>query len=139
MLRPPSSFFTQHIPVDIAGGSTANAALSARPASLIDQGPPQDGPCVVYSSDVKLKLAEDRYLHPDVTVGCTEQAEGVQTQPTVIIEILSPNTEKRERCVPARKSVAAFPLLLVNGVKVRHNFHAHFWSNLHPIYQLGRR
>jgi hypothetical protein len=52
----------QHIPVDMVGGSPAHAALSARLASLIDQGLPQDSPCVVYSSDVKLKLAEDHYL-----------------------------------------------------------------------------
>ena len=97
MLRPPSSFYMQQPPVDMAGGSPAHAALSARLASLIDQGLPQDGPCIVYSSDVKLKLAEDHYLHPDVTVGCTEEGEGVLTHPTVIIEILSPNTEKRDR------------------------------------------
>jgi Uma2 family endonuclease len=97
MLRAPSSFYMQNLPVDMAGGSPAHAALAARLASLIDQGLPQDGPCLVYSSDVKLKLAEDHYLHPDVTVGCTEQEERVLTQPTVIIEILSPHTEKRDR------------------------------------------
>lgn len=97
MLRPPSAFYQQDLPVDMAGGSPAHAALAARLASLIDQGLPQDGPCVVYSSDVKLKLAEDHYLHPDVTVGCSEQEEGALTQPTVIIEVLSPYTEKRDR------------------------------------------
>src|SRR5260370_20659923 len=94
MLRPPSSFYMQHIPIDMAGGSPAHAALSARLASLIDPGLPQDGPCVVYSSDVKLKLAEDHYLHPDVTVGCTDQVERGLTHPPVIIEDFSPNTEK---------------------------------------------
>jgi Uma2 family endonuclease len=97
MLRPPSSFSSQHAPVDLAGGSPTHAALAARIASLIDQGLPSDSPCVVYSSDVKLKLAEDHYLHPDVTVSCTEQEGGALTQPTVIVEILSPNTEKRDR------------------------------------------
>ncbi len=97
MLRPPSSAYSERAIVDMAGGSPAHAALSARLASLLDQGLPQDGPCVVYSSDVKLKLAEDHYVHPDVTVSCTEQEEGVLTHPTVLIEILSPNTEKRDR------------------------------------------
>ncbi len=97
MLRPPSSVSAQYALVDLAGGSTAHAALSARIASLIDQGLPQDGPCVVYSSDAKLKLAEDHYLHPDLTVSCIEQKEGMLTAPTVIVEVLSPNTEKRDR------------------------------------------
>jgi Uma2 family endonuclease len=97
MLRPPSSVSLEEALVDMAGGSPAHAALSARLASLIDQGLPQDGLSVVYSSDVRLKLAEDHYLHPNVTVSCTEQAEGVLTHPTVIIEVLSPNTEKRDR------------------------------------------
>jgi len=97
MLRPPSSVSLQPSLVDMAGGSPAHAALSARLASLIDQGLPQDSPCIVYSSDVQLKLAEDHYLHPDVTVDCTEQGERVLTRPTVIIEVLSPNTEKRDR------------------------------------------
>src|SRR5260370_35688812 len=87
----------QHIPIDMAGGRPAHAALSARLAALLDQGLPQDGPCVVYSSDVKLKLAEDHYLHPDVTVGWTEQVDGVLTHPTVILEVLSPHTAKRGR------------------------------------------
>ena len=78
MLRPPSSAYMENAIVDMAGGSLAHAALSARLASLLDQGLPPDGPCIVYSSDVKLKLAEDHYLHPDVTVGCTEQGEGVR-------------------------------------------------------------
>jgi Putative restriction endonuclease len=95
MLRPPSSVYMRHILVGMAGGSAAHVALSARLASLIDQGLPQDGPCAVYSSDAKLKLAEDNYPHPGVTVDCTEQIEEVLTRQTIIIETLSPNTEKR--------------------------------------------
>jgi len=97
MLRPPSSAYSERAIVDMAGGSPAHAALSARLASLLDRGLPQDGSCIVYSSDAKLKLAEDQYVHPDVTVSCTEQGEGVLIHPTVLIEILSPNTEKRDR------------------------------------------
>ena len=97
MLRPPSFAYRDHALVDLAGGSPAHAALSARLASLLDQGLPQDSSCIVYSSDVKLKLAEDHYVHPDVAVSCAEQEEGALTQPTVLIEVLSPSTEKRDR------------------------------------------
>jgi len=52
MLRPPSWAYKDNAIIDMAGGSPAHAPLSARLASLLDQGLPQDGPCVVYSSDV---------------------------------------------------------------------------------------
>lgn len=97
MLRAPSSAYMENAIVDMAGGSPAHAALSARIASLIDQGLPEDGSCVVYSSDVKLKLAEDQYVHPDVTVSCIEPEKGAITQPIIVFEVLSPNTEKRDR------------------------------------------
>ncbi len=109
MLRPPSSVSAQHL-VDLAGGSPAHAALAARLASLIDQRLPENGSCIVYSSDVLLKLADDHYLHPDVAVGCTDQTEKVLTQPTVLIEVLSPNTEKRDRGSKL-KSYKAIPSL----------------------------
>lgn len=110
MLRPPSSAYIGHDIVDMAGGSPAHAALAARLASLLDQGLPEDGPCIVYSSDVKLKLAEDHYLHPDVTVGCGEQNGKVLTDPTVVIEVLSPSTEKRDRGAK-QKAYQALPSL----------------------------
>ncbi len=44
-----------------------------------------------------MKLAEDHYLHPDLTVSCAEQGEKMLTHPTVIIEVLSPNMEKWDR------------------------------------------
>jgi hypothetical protein len=59
MLRAPSSAYMGDAIVDMAGGSPAHAAIAARLTSLLDQGLPEDGPCLVYSSNVKLKLAED--------------------------------------------------------------------------------
>jgi len=44
-----------------------------------------------------MQLAEKRYLYPDVLVACGEQTGTMLTNPTVVIEVLSPTTEKRDR------------------------------------------
>jgi Uma2 family endonuclease len=47
---------------------------------------------------VKLKVGNARhYFHPDVSVACGDQAGKMLTDPVVVIEILSPATEKRDR------------------------------------------
>src|SRR6266849_3395233 len=96
MLRPPSSAYAENALVDMAGGSLTHAALCARMISLLDQAL-ADGPCIVYTSDARMKLAEKRYLYPDVLVACGEQTGTMLTNPTVVIEVLSPTTEKRDR------------------------------------------
>jgi Uma2 family endonuclease len=52
---------------------------------------------MAYTSDARMKLAERQYLYPDVTVSCDEEAGSMLANPTVIIEVLSPTTEKRDR------------------------------------------
>jgi len=96
MLRPPSSAYAENALVDMAGGSLTHAALCARMISLLDQAL-ADGPCMVYTSDARMKLAEKRYLYPDVIVACDEQTGTMLTNPVVVIEVLSPTTEKRDR------------------------------------------
>ena len=97
MLRPPSSAYDERAMLDMAGGSLAHAALSVRLGGLLDQAL-ADGPCVAYNSDVKLKIGTARqYFHPDVSVACGEQAGKLLTDPVVVIEVLSPATEKRDR------------------------------------------
>ena len=96
LLRPPSSAYDDDAIMDMAGGSVAHAALCARLASLLDQAL-ADGPCIVYTSDARMQLAEKRYLYPDVTVACGEQTGTMLTNPIVVIEVLSPTTEKRDR------------------------------------------
>ena len=99
MLRPPSSAYSDHAIIDMAGGSNTHAALCVRIASLLDQSLLNaDSPCMTYSSDTRLMLAEDHYLHPDVTVACSEQPNNTMLiNPTLIIEVLSPGTEERDR------------------------------------------
>ena len=97
MLSPPSSAYDEHPIIDMSGGSIAHSALCARLASLIDQALP-DGPCLVHTSDVKVQISSQRnYLHPDVSVACDEETGQLLNHPVVVIEVLSPATEKRDR------------------------------------------
>jgi len=96
MLRPPSSAYDDHAFIDMAGGSNAHAALGVRMGSLLDQALP-DGPCMAYTSDARIKLAARQYYYPDLTVACSEEPGTTLTNPVVIIEVLSPATEKRDR------------------------------------------
>ena len=96
MLRPPSSAYDDQIVLDLAGGSVAHAAICARMALVLGNAL-ADSPCMVYTSDARMMLAERQYFYPDVTVACGEQAGTMLTNPVVVIEVLSPTTEKRDR------------------------------------------
>src|SRR5258708_22875557 len=97
MLRPPSSLYgADESILDLAGGSDAHAALCIRLGALLSSQL-EDRPCLVYSSDRRLKLPQGNYLFPDLTVACGEETGSRATDPTVIIEVLSPATEKRDR------------------------------------------
>ena len=60
-------------------------------------------PCKLYPSDMRVQLAESRrYTYPDVAVVCGEadfidEKRDTLTNPTLIIEILSPSTEGYDR------------------------------------------
>lgn len=100
LLRPPSSFYEKRAAFrDLAGGSPAHAALAARVGHLLSVALPEDGPCLVYSSDCRVQVAEQGYVCPDVTVACGEQEDTKDIMnPTLIVEVLSPSTEqKRDR------------------------------------------
>ncbi len=98
LLRPPSSDYDDQAFVNMAGGRVAHGALCARMVSLLDQALGIENPCMVYSSDTRLRLQEHRYFYPDVTVSCGEQQDALMlTNPIVVVEVLSPGTEKRDR------------------------------------------
>lgn len=56
--------------------------------------------CRVYSSDMKVYVAESLYFHPDVTVTCDPRDRGtIQAiqSPRLVVEVLFPTTELRDR------------------------------------------
>jgi Uma2 family endonuclease len=56
--------------------------------------------CRTYSSNMRVFISETRYYHPDVTVGCHPDDRGTKKMvqfPRLVVEILSPGTETKDR------------------------------------------
>jgi Uma2 family endonuclease len=86
---------------DMAGGSARHNRLSVRLSSALDRAV-EKGPCGVYSSDQKVGLADDVFVYPDVTVVCPPLrfrpgTKDVMTNPVLVVEVLSKNTEAYDR------------------------------------------
>jgi len=58
------------------------------------------GSCRVYKSDIKIRVANNVY-YPDISVRCADYAAGTDEysvgDPTCIIEVLSPSTQRFDR------------------------------------------
>src|SRR5213080_925982 len=83
----------------MSGGSPAHALIIANLIGEI-RAQLRGGPCKTFSSDAKVKVAETRYVCPDVTVSCVEQdrqARKMLESPRFVIEVLSPRTETLDR------------------------------------------
>ena len=83
----------------LAGGSPDHSIIATNIASIL-HGVLRKTPCTVYNSDIRFKLSESRYLHPDVTVGCDERDKGKKdniSYPRLIVEVLSPTTESIDK------------------------------------------
>ena len=86
----------------MAGGSPQHAALASRVNAAIARvlG---SGPCVAFSSDLKLFIeARNRITYADVAVVCGPLARAPHdrdavTNPVVLVEVLSDNTEAEDR------------------------------------------
>lgn len=135
LLRPPSSAYDDQA-VDMAGGSVAHAALCARLALLLGNAL-ADGPCMVYTSDARMQLGERRYLYPDLMVACGEQSGTMLTNPTLIVEVLSPATEKRDRNAKFKvyKALPSVQEYVLVGSEYRsievHRREGNFWRQYH--------
>jgi Uma2 family endonuclease len=57
-------------------------------------------PCQVFADSMKLQVAEDTILYPDVFVTCSPAdlaTEQIFREPTLVIEVLSPSTQAYDR------------------------------------------
>ena len=86
----------------MAGGTPEHAALAvAVSAALFDQL--ASGRCRVFSSDLRVRIRSTGLAtYPDVTVVCgaletDPENTSTVTNPTVIVEVLSPSTESYDR------------------------------------------
>ena len=89
--------------IEMSGGSPAHALLGVRLGRLLANQLDPKG-CLVYSSDVKIKVPSmPPYRYGDISALCGEPIyeemgnQKLLVNPTLIIEVLSPTTEKYDR------------------------------------------
>jgi len=83
----------------MAGGTANHATISGNIYALL-RSLLRGGPCRAYNSDMKVRVSEKRYLHPDVTVSCDPRDRGTADfiqAPRLVVEVLSPSTEAYDR------------------------------------------
>jgi Uma2 family endonuclease len=86
----------------MAGGTPRHGRLASNLARIVGNAL-QGKPCVVYSSDVRVRIeASDRATYPDLSVVCgpdrlaADDADAI-TNPIVLFEVLSEGTERSDR------------------------------------------
>lgn len=83
----------------LAGESNNHSIIAANLTAILNYALRKKS-CIVYSSDVRVKLSESRYVHPDVTISYDErdsQAVNHIQYPRTVIEVLSPSTEAKDK------------------------------------------
>ncbi len=98
---PHAKYEYQHGKVRLmAGGSKAHDDIAFNTRTALKQHF-LSGPCSVQGSDMRVQVAEDTYFFPDVTVTCdvADRRHGntLIRSARIIVEVLSPSTEKIDR------------------------------------------
>jgi Uma2 family endonuclease len=87
----------------MAGGSRRHNALASRISAALEQG--RSAECVAFQSDQKVRiLATGKATYPDATLVCgniegdpADPLGATITNPTLLVEVLSPSTEQEDR------------------------------------------
>lgn len=85
----------------MAGGSASHNLIAVNLAGEL-RNALKDGPCRVFSSDMRVLCPTGLRTYPDISVCCGEpkyedEQQDTLLNPLVIIEVLSPTTEKYDR------------------------------------------
>ena len=88
--------------IAMSGASPAHSAICFNLAGALF---PQlrGGDCRGFNSDLRVRVpASNRYVYPDLVIACGEpifetEDLDVLTNPTLVVEVLSPSTEERDR------------------------------------------
>lgn len=84
------------------GGTLAHAKLIARMITQLSNAL-HDRDCEVYSSEAKVRIPSSRgFVYPDVSVVCGpvqtyQDSDDILQNPVLVIEVLSPSTERFDR------------------------------------------
>jgi Uma2 family endonuclease len=84
----------------MAGGSPNHALIAMNLAREL--GGHVKGKCRVFSSDLRVGYASRMYVHPDLTLVCQtpvydDESGDTLINPLLVVEVLSPSTESRDR------------------------------------------
>ncbi len=83
----------------MTGGSPDHAIIGSNMIGILRERVRERG-CIVYNSDVYFQISEKYRVCPDVTVSCDARDRGAQDAiryPSLVVEVLSPATEARDR------------------------------------------
>jgi Uma2 family endonuclease len=84
----------------MSGGSTSHSLLAGNMFTIL-RSHLRGGPCKVYTSDMRVYVSELQFFYPDVSVSCdpedTQAIKDNLQSPRLIVEVLSPSTEMRDR------------------------------------------
>ena len=83
----------------MAGGSANHATIGGNSLAIL-KSLLRGSSCRAYNSDMKVRVSEKRYFHPDVTVTCDPRDRGTVDfiqSPRLVVEVLSPSTEAYDR------------------------------------------
>lgn len=113
----------------LAGASSRHNRVAGNVFALLWNAA-RGGPCRVYMSDMKLRVADDVVYYPDVMVLCTPPVEDnpiVEHDPCLVVEVLSPATEhidRREKRLAYQHlpSVAAYLVISQDTRRVERHF-----------------
>lgn len=92
--------FVDGVPVAMAGGTEAHNVIQGNvfAAALAKL---RGSPCRPFPSDMMVMTGTGQGRYPDVTVDCGRRDPGnlVLPQPTVVVEVLSPETQRLDRTI----------------------------------------
>ncbi|MDQ2904643.1 MAG: Uma2 family endonuclease [Ktedonobacteraceae bacterium] len=113
----------------MTGGTPAHGQITGNIITFLNNTL-RDEECNVYNPDVAVRLAENRYYYPDISVSC-DPHDWTRTKaieaPTVIIEVLSPGTEHIDRLekLPVYKAYPTIQDILLVDARKRFVEHYH--------------
>jgi len=87
--------------IALSGGSIPHARIGANVFGQLYVAL-QGSTCEAFTSDFRLRVSSRMYAYPDVLVVCgkpmlADERQDILLNPTVIVEVLSPSTEKYDR------------------------------------------
>ena len=84
----------------LAGGTANHSVIGVNIAGEL-RASLRGRSCVVYNTDIKVRLSENRYVRPDAAVSCdTRDHQGkidIISHASAVFEVLSPSTEAYDR------------------------------------------